>query len=531
MALPQQQIDLARRFIDQVRREPIWFAEQVLNHRALPGESTMAEDPKRTWELDKFQCDILEAVADVWRKKWGWPTRINHEGRNYITVRSGHGPGKTHTAALVAHLFNTAFEGRIVCTAPKLGQLRTRVWGALRKIDARAEPWYRSTHVIHDTAVYWKSRDDRGRLVENRDWCILAETASQPENLAGHHERFMLVLVEEATGVTEHLWPVIFGALSSGEIVILLIISNPSKNTGTFADSHLKAHEAKHYFRYHVNLANARRIDRDWAAKMKTKYGERSPYYRIRVEGEFADAGPNQLIALQWLMDRTLAEMPQADGSMPKLRVSVDVADGGECETVVAAAHHYHSKTVARKMERFNFAAAESPIEAGKAAERMFLAWGGDKARDEFVVDAVGVGAGTAGWLIDRGYRVIAHRGGESSDDPKRWRNRRTQSYINLRNALRDGSIELAPDMFDDRDDWEDFYAQMCSIETTGTDKLDELLTKKQMLERGIASPDMADSLSMQYATQVPVLSTKGRAGASARTQTKAVVSNLLEDL
>ena len=169
MAQAQRNTDLAQRFIEQTRAEPAWFAREALNHKVLPGESSLAEDPARSWELDQFQIDILEAMADVWRKKNGIPTRINHEGRNYITVRSGHGPGKTHLAALGAHWFNTAFMGRVVCTAPKLAQLRTRLWSSIRKIDNRAEPWYRSTHVIHDTAVYWRRPDESGKLYEDKN--------------------------------------------------------------------------------------------------------------------------------------------------------------------------------------------------------------------------------------------------------------------------------------------------------------------------------------------------------------------------
>lgn len=529
MALPQKQVDLALRFIEQVRREPVWFAEQVLNHRVLEGEPTIAQDPEHSWELDQFQRELLEAVADVWRKRNGEPTRVNHAGTPWITVRSGHGSGKTHIAALIINLFNTAWPGRVVCTAPKLNQLRTRIWGALRKIHFRAEPWYRSTHTIHDTAVYWKRADERGRLVEDRNWCVLAETASQPENLAGHHEQYQLVVVEEATGVKEHLWPVIFGAVSSGAVQIVLMISNPSKNTGTFANSHLKATEAVNYFRYHITLANAKRIKRGWAEAMARKYGKTSPYYKIRVLGDFADAGENQLLSLQWLEDARADGPLEGDGTArPKLRVSVDVADGGEDETVITVGRHLHSKTQLLKQTRHSFEHSVAPIESAKAAERMFLAWGGDKKVDDFVVDALGVGAGTAGWLMDQGYRVVTFRGGEVSDDPKRWRNRRVQTHLVWRNALRDGTVELSQDMFDDPLDWDDFYAQCCSVELDPkSDKVEDLLTKEEMKRKGIKSPDMEESAAMQFAAQAPRLSTS-----PTRRRALAVVeSNLLEGL
>lgn len=512
-----KQVDLATKFIERVRSEPVWFAEEVLNHKALPGEPTMAEDPARSWELDTFQRDLLEATADVWRKKQGVPTRVNHEGTPYITVRSGHGPGKTHTMSLIAMLCATAFPARVVVTAPKLQQLRTRVWNTLRKIDARAESWWRSTHVIHDTAVYWKGPDERGRIVEDKRWCILAETASHPENLAGHHERYMVVLVEEATGVTEALWPVIFGALSSGEVCILVMISNPTRTTGTFANSHLQKREEKNYFRYHINLKNARRIDRAWVASMERKYGKDSPVVAVRCHGEFPTSDPNQLVSLEWInaaFERQFTE----DGSRPHFRISIDVADGGEDESVVTVGQHYQSRRRMREQRTYSFPSAESPIRCADAAEAAWQRYGCSVENgDMFIVDSLGVGAGTAGELMRRGYPVVRYVGGATSSNPQRWRNRRVQSYINLRDDFRDGYLHF-DDGFCNAEEWDDFAAQLCSVRTRPEqDRVEDLQTKESMRQDGIKSPDRADSLAMQYATQVPQFETRSAEGGGAR--------------
>lgn len=527
MSAPQQrtETDLARAFITRVRTEPQWFAETALNLRAAAGEPTIAENPDQSWELDQFQKDILEAVADVWRKKQGIPTRINHDGRPFITVRSGHGPGKTFTAAVVAHWFNTAFPGRVVCTAPKLQQLRTRVWGALRKIDARAEPWYRSTHVIHDTSVHWLRANDRGRMEEDKTWCILAETATQPENMAGHHERFQLVIVEEATGVSEALWPVVFGALSSGEIQILLMISNPTKITGTFAASHLQKREEKNYFRYHVNLKNARRINRAWVESMERKYGKDSPVVAVRAHGEFPTADPNQLIAVEWI-DKALNREFLADGSLPHFRISIDVADGGENESVLTVGQHYQTVRRVRKQRAFNFPSSESPIRCADEGERAWREYGcAHDNGDFFVVDSLGVGAGTAGELMRRGYPVVTYKGGESSSNSALWRNRRVQSYMVLRNDFRDGFLLFDEDFLEDLDGshdlkaMDDFMAQLCSIKTRhdAGERVEDLMTKKEMIDNGIISPDRSDSLAMQYATQAPRFETQAQGAVSSQ--------------
>lgn len=430
------------------------------------------------------------------RKKRGLPTVENHEGLPWLSVVAMHGPGKTHTAALIAHLFNFCFPGRIVVTAPKFTQLTTRFMPSFRKILHRAQPWYRKLVEDGERKVTWCGE---------KDWCLLLETANKPENLAGHHERFLLVIVEEATGVPESLWPVVFGALSSGEIVMLVMISNPTKRTGTFAKSHLSAIESRDYYRMRIRLEDTKRVSSAWVERMARKYGVNSPIYRIRVQGEFASDDAFQLIATEWITNAAHRDF-SGDGSLPKLRVSVDVADGGEDETVITVGRHYDSHTKILKQKAFSFDLARAQKDAADAAERMFEEFGGRKGQDDFVVDSLGVGTGCAGELYDRGHVVIRYKGGEASDNDKKWRNRRTQSYLVTRDAFRDGLISFADDSIDE---YEELEAQLCSVKRkiVGDDKVEDLVTREEMRREGIKSPDRADSLVMQFATQAPVFS------------------------
>ncbi len=55
--------------------------------------------------------------------------------------------------------------------------------------------------------------------------------------------------------------------------------------------------------------------------------------------------------------------------------------------------------------------------------------------------------------------------------------------------------------------DWEDFMAQLCSIRRkAGTERVEDLETKAELLKRIAKSPDMADSWAMLFATQRPTL-------------------------
>ena len=481
----QQLLNVASKMIDMAAYEPVRFQREVLNIKPDP------------WAIK-----ATDAVFDVVRKRYGKPTVLNHEAKNFFTVRAMHGPGKTFWLASLIMTFGFAFpKARIPCIAPKMDQLKTRLWLELRKIRDGINEDLRDALEIQATTM---------KFFEQDDWVAFAQTATKAENLAGLHSDFMLVCVDEASGVNEGLWPTIFGAVSTGKVVILVIISNPTKNTGTFAESWLRPAVAKDFYQVAITLDDAPRVSRSWIESMRVKYGEASPYFRIRCLGEFADTGENQLIPLQWIMDAITEDSElsdRGDGSRPKLRVSIDVADGGEDETVITVARHWATFEEVLRVKRFSFPTSESPILAARAAHEMFVAWGGTIGEDEIVPDSLGVGAGTAGTLIDMGHAVITYKGGESSDDSSQWRNRRAQSYINLRNAFREKRLKIRESAFDGEEDREDFVAQLCLIERKpGGDRVEELMSKTEMKRSGIKSPDLADSLAMQYATQRPVL-------------------------
>ncbi len=466
--------------LEWTRTNPVGFAEEVLN---LRGD---------TYYLDEWQKELLESVADVYRKKNNIQTKVNHEGKTMITVRAMHGPGKTFGVAAVMHWFNASFKGRIICTAPKEKQLKTRLWPQFRKIAIRAGREYAAPIQIDSTQIIWHG---------DEDWCAIAETASTPENLAGYHDDYILILADEANGIDEVMFPVIEAMASTGIIAIVILIGNPTKNQGTFHDSHQRPAVAKNYYRIHVDLSKTTRVDRDWVARMVEKYGRASPVVKVRCYGEFADTDASQLIPLQWLLDASEREFA-ADGSLPRHRVTVDVADGGADFTCCTAADLYDTLTHFRKQTKHNFPSSESPILAAQAAINLFEDMGYSKLDDDIVVDSLGVGAGTAGYLMEKGYRVVTYKGGESSDDPLMWRNRRTQSYICLRDEHRRERVVYAEDF---TDAWDDFTAQMCSVRTRpGAERLEELETKESMKRRNIKSPDMADGVAMMFATQVP---------------------------
>jgi len=440
-----------------------------------------------------WQAELMDAIADLDRARLGLPTIYNHELKTRFTVASMHGSGKTHFIAKVMHWYNFTRRGRIPCTAPKEKQLTHRTWPEFRKILNGAIPEYRQFIHVDKKHITW---------FQDEDWCAIAETAVAPENLAGYHDNNLLFLCEEANGINNNLYAVIEGALTT-QNSILVLIGNPTKNVGEFFDSHMKDSVSKLYYKKQIKHSETSRIDPTWVKNMIRKYGRDSPVVKIRVFGEFSDSAPEQLLSVAWI--KAAIERKLDDGSHPTWRITCDVAAGGIDDTVIIVSKMYASYVRVIKVLRFSFPTETAVADTREAVARVFTGYGCQAINnDDIVIDAVGVGDGAAAELVKAGYPVIRYKGGESSDNVLEWRNRRVQSYMCLRNALRDGHIVYEPDFIDDID-LDDYFDQMTSVLTKNdSEKLEDLQTKKEMLSLGIKSPDLGDATSMIYATQSP---------------------------
>ena len=86
---------------------------------------------------------------------------------------------------------------------------------------------------------------------------------------------------------------------------------------------------------------------------------------------DFADEDENQLFALEWLeMARQTPHKP--DGSIPRQRLSVDVADGGGNFSVITHSIMYASFTYYNKQTQYSFPAGRAPVLLRKECMRLF---------------------------------------------------------------------------------------------------------------------------------------------------------------
>ena len=450
----------------------------------------------RAWTLAVCESIKQKLLANKARPVEAW--QVIQEA-----VASGHGIGKSaFVAQLMLWALSTFEKTRGVTTANTETQLRTKSWPELVKWHSMCmtRHWFEVTA----TAIYHKQHP--------REWRIdaIPWSANNTEAFAGlqNQGRRLFMAYDEASAIADAVWETSEGALvGAGTEIIWLACGNPTRSRGRFRQCFTS--QAQLWGHRNIDSRTVEGINLDRIERWRRLYGENSQFFSVRVKGEFVEADANQLISLQWIADaRMRGVAAQPDGSIPKLRISTDVADGGEDDTVTTVARHYQSFRHVLKQVVGSFQPSVAPIEAADMTARLWTAWEGTPARgDDIVIDSIGVGAGTAGRLMKDGLPVIAYKGGEASSNPKAFRNRRVQSHIAMRNDFRDGLIALAPDMLPDEEAWTEFEEQLCSIKVKpGVEKYEDLVTKEEMRRDGLKSPDHAESLAMQYATQYPTM-------------------------
>lgn len=202
--------------------------------------------------------------------------------KRWISVRSGHGIGKTATMSVVAIHFLWCFPGaQIGMTANSEQQVEDIFMKEFYVWRAKLPEFMRDAMI--QTA-------DHIQIEDNEDWFLRAQVArpEKPEALAGLHGEFVLIIVDEASGVADKVFEVMKGALT-GENYIVCYYSNPTRNEGEFFESHKKGSA---YTKLKFSSRESPIVRRGYIAKMEEDYPsngqEHSDEVKIRVDGEFA---------------------------------------------------------------------------------------------------------------------------------------------------------------------------------------------------------------------------------------------------
>lgn len=412
-----------------------------------------------------------------------------------VAVKSGQGVGKTALeAGLIIWFIVCRPFSKVIATAPTMQQLYDVLWAEISK-------WLDSSKVKNlltwtKTKVYMNGDSER--------WFATAKTATKPENMQGFHEEHMLIVVDEASGVMDPIMEAILGTLT-GEDNKLLLMGNPNRIEGVFFDAFNKDRDK---FKTHtVSSRNSKRTSRDNIAMLESKYGKDSDVVRVRIDGQFPKGALDSFISLETveLACSRPDKIKQDDIESAKiLHVGVDVARFGDDKTVITP------RVSARAFEFRKYSKKSTMETAGNVIKccRDYMGRFPHLKKCIIKVDDTGVGGGVTDRLNEviredkLPFRVIPVNNGEAATD---------EYYFNLGSQLWGNVKELLENNFSDNlqgkndiqielPNDEEMIKQLSvrKYHMTSKGKI-QLETKKEMKERGIGSPDTADSLALAF--------------------------------
>ena len=432
--------------------------------------------------LDEYSTDPVSFVRDV---LGGEPTEQQLQLLNAaaipgskLSVRSGHGTGKTTSLAWLMIWFLCCFEDvKIPCTAPSAHQLFDALWPEIAKWKKRMNPLFADQLVIMSERIYIKG-DEKGRYA-------VAKTARKenPEALAGLHADNILYIIDEASGVPEEIFETAEGALSTKGARVVMT-SNPTRTDGYFYRSHHS--DRKFWETFHFSCINSPLVDQDlYVTRMKDRYGEGSSVYQVRVLGNFPESGDDTLIPLSWLeesLDRDVVST-----SSTKI-AGLDVARFGDDNSALVIRQggkiiyieewgNTDLVTTAGKIEQYY-------------RQGMF---------DHVCVDAIGLGSGVVDILIDRKVPTIAVNVAESASYKEKYNRLRDELWYLAREFFQDkmcclpSELKLVKDLISELSIITYEFTVAGKIKVEGKKELKKRLGKKGK------SPNLADALCLTF--------------------------------
>jgi hypothetical protein len=401
-----------------------------------------------------------------------------------LSIRSGHGTGKDAFASWVIIWFmSTRKDAKVICTAPTARQLDNILWSEISK-------WLNRS-VLKDEFVYQKQKIFH-KSNPNEWWvtkvspAVKAAKEEQAETLAGFHGDHMLIVADEASGIPDPVYIPLEGAMTQDDNRCLLI-GNPTKNIGYFADTHRNPDLAKDWTRLHWDSSKSSNVKPEYVDYMKRKYGEQSNVYAIRVRGDFPSEDEKTLIPLAWAQQCVGNPIPKSEDD-PKY-LGVDVARFGDDYSIILP----RQGLVIDPWESFQ---GMNTISLAAFCSQNFE----EMEADGMAIDEIGVGAGVVDWLNKRSLNgVFGINVAWASSDITKFHRLRDELWCRVRDKCMKGIYSFPETLNVDgvpigNELANELASPLYDFNEHGGIKVE---SKKDMKKRGIASPNIADALCL----------------------------------
>lgn len=432
---------------------------------------------------EDWQIEVMERLGEELQRREHSPEEVF--AAICIAVASGHGVGKTALVAWLIDWFMCCFPNpQIVVTAGTAAQLEKKTWRELAK-------WHRiSTHKDYfewtATKYYLKEEPDT--------WFAAAIPWSEhrADAFAGTHEKYVLVIFDEASAIADLIWETVEGAMTTA-MCVWIAFGNPIRNTGRFKACWAKFRN--YWITFKVDSRKTRVANQVQIEQWKKQYGEDSDFFRKRVRGEFPHQSSNQLISEDDVMACRYNKVIGYE--IFPIRITCDVARFGDDSTVIKVIQ-------GRKILECTEYHHKDTVQVFTALVSCFNFWKKKQERIAFYIDDVGVGGGVTDMLrhSNLGVPVFAVNSGSKPRDAEQFINLRIEMWWTMAQAIREGLDMTA---------LSDEHFERLKDDLTNIEYFMQPTTQKYQLEsvddlkaRELPSPDFGTALALSFAYPVP---------------------------
>jgi phage terminase large subunit len=418
--------------------------------------------------VEKWQDDVLLALD---------------QGETRISIRSGHGVGKTALLAWVnIHFLFTRYPAKVAVTAPSATQLfdalaaEVKIW--LKRLETNFP-------VFADT---FDTTSDRIFLADEPEAVFLTYRTSRKENpeaLQGIHSDNVLLVADEASGVHDNVFEAASGSMSTpGAITILA--GNPTRANGFFYKTHTAFRHIWKCFK--VACFDSKRVDTKYIDEERA-YGVDSNRYRIRVLGEFPKGDDDTLIGRDFV-ESAIGRKIEAPRGEP-VYWGVDVARSLFRDA--SALCKRKGPVLLEKVQCKHYA------DTMQVVGWIVNEWHNTPPKDRpeaIFVDVIGFGAGVCDRLLELDLPAVAVNVGENPATLTKAVKLRDELWLKARDWFMTRTVSIP----DDPELIEELCAPTVVYQSNGNAKVE---SKDELRARGVLegkSPDRADAFCLTFA-------------------------------
>jgi hypothetical protein len=456
--------------------------------------------------LEPYQEKILKTIAKNER----------------TSIAACHNVGKSWTLGRVVLWFCSVYPGsKVITTAPTYNQVKNILWSEIRAAYSKSKIPLGGVMNLTE----WKLGDDHFAIGFTPKNEVNGEAGQGTQSsFQGFHAPYLLVVLDEATGIPKNIWRMVEGMLTSANVKFLAIGNPTSINSEFFEcfksrdwakvylscfDSpnfkannifteddlknevekvrHMSDDEASRYLQAYKN-PKAYMLTVSWCVRNILKWGFEHPLTQSKILGKFPEESDNSLVSLG-MVEAAQLRVYYPEASDRKL-LGIDVARFGADSTVMTSLHGY--KFEFRKSFQKKDIAELTGIAIAMIKENNF---------DVVTIDETGLGGGLVDNLkaaqreggLSRAIEIRGVQFGAScrdESDKERFVNLKARMFKLLGEDLKE-KLTLS----DDSVYLEELPSILYKYDTKGRTYIESKDDYKK--RTGRSSPDSADSLAL----------------------------------